>query len=137
MLRLVTLSGDDRAGREAHMFKEQLAKIAKHLEGVQACVLLDADAIPIEELYLDAADKDVIGALAVELANLISSFRKRGVLEDVGAMHELTLSTERTTALARTIANEFLLLVALDPDSDPVRGRTMLRVVAPWIERNL
>ena len=119
------------------MFKEQLNKIIHHLDGVQACLLLDADAIPIEEIYV-RDNADTITALAVELANLVASFRKRGVFsEDVGAMRELSLQTELTLMLCHAVGDEFLLLVAFDADADPIRGQSMLRIVAPWLERIL
>jgi len=118
------------------MFQEVLQKITTHVEGVQGCVLLDSDSVPIAELY-GAGDRDAINFIAIELTNLVGSLRKRNVLEEFGAVTQFMLSTERAIVLGQIINDEYVLLTAMDPTADLGRGATMLRLMAPWVKRIL
>lgn len=117
------------------MFQEVLQKITTHVEGVQGCVILDADSVPIAELYTE--NRESINFIAVELTNLIGSLRKRNVLDDFGSVTQFMLSTERMIVLGQVVNDEYVLLTAMDPSSDLGRGATMLRLMAPWVQRIL
>lgn len=118
------------------MFQEILQKIAQHVDGVRGCILLDADSVPIAEVY-PQGDGAMINALGVELTNLINSLVRRNVLDEVGAVREFSLSTSRFVALCRTVGQNYILLVAMAPEADTERGLTMARLMSPWIERLL
>lgn len=118
------------------MFQEILQKISAHVDGVLGCMLLDHDSVPISQIYPNA-DEESLSMMAVEVTNLLSSLKKRNALEEMGQVEEFMLTTEHVTALCRMVAGEFILLLALAPNADIERGRTMLRLMSPWIEKIL
>jgi len=118
------------------MFDEILHKIASHVDGVRGSLLLDPDSVPIAEHYVDGSD-EAIGALGIELSNLVNSLERRDALDESGSVREFSMATDNVVALCRTIGGQYVLLVAMDPVADIERGQTMVRLMAPWIERLL
>ena len=118
------------------MFQQILQTISSHLDGVIACMILDPDAIMVAELY-QGGDKEAVNSLAIELTSTLSSLHKRRVLEEVGAVDELVVSTSTMTAVFRTLKDGYTLLLVLEMEADVARGQTMLRLMAPWVARAL
>jgi predicted regulator of Ras-like GTPase activity (Roadblock/LC7/MglB family) len=119
------------------MFKDLLKKIATNIPGVRGCVLLDASAIPLAELYLDD-DPESVQALAVELSTLIWSLRRRQALTyDIGMIEEMFLRTNWTVALCRVIAQEYILLITVDLSEDVDHFQSMMRLLSPWVDEQL
>ena len=116
------------------MFQEILQKISTHVDGVMGCMLLDHDSVPISQIFPNV-DEESITMMAVEVTNLLASLKKRNALEEMGQVEEFMLTTERLTALCRIVGGEYILLLALAPNADIERGRTMLRLMSPWIEK--
>lgn len=117
------------------MFKEKLGRVLKNVPGSLGCFLIGFDGIQVDGLF---ADKEVpeMGAVAVELSNLLAKFR-RMQLHDLGEINEVSITTGHVTTLARVIADEYLLVVAMSASGDVSRGQTMLRLIAPFVEREI
>ena len=118
------------------MFLEILKKIIRHVDGVKGCMLLDADAVAVAELYPGEEDS-CFGNVAVEMTSLIRKLQRQGDVDSVGRITEFCLVTERFATIGRNVGDDFVLLVALDAHADITRGRDMLRLMSPWIKQIL
>ena len=77
-----------------------------------------------------------MNAVAVELSNLLDKFRRLQNY-DMGEVNEVSITLGDITALARVVAEEYLLILAMDAEADVNRGQTMLRLIAPFVEREM
>jgi hypothetical protein len=117
------------------MFKEKLTRVIKNVPGSVGCFLIGFDGIQVDGLYADKEFPEM-NAVAIELSNLLAKFR-RMQLHDLGEINEVSLTTGQITTLARVIAEEYLLVVAMASTGDVNRGQTMLRLIAPFVEREM
>lgn len=117
------------------MFKQKLTRVVNNVEGTLGCMLIGFDGIPIDSVFRNG-DLPQMNAVAVELSNLLDKFR-RLQFEDVGEVNEVSLTLGSVIALARVVAGEYLLILAIDADADVNRGQTMLRLIAPFVEREM
>ncbi len=118
------------------MFKQKLASVVNNVEGSIGCLLIGFDGIPIDSVYRGDQELPQMSAIAVELSNLLGKFRRLQVY-DVGEVHEVSITTGMVTALARVVADEYLLILALSIDADVQRGQTMLRLISPFVEKEM
>jgi hypothetical protein len=77
-----------------------------------------------------------MSAVAVELSNMLDKFRRLQIY-DVGEVNEVSITAGSITALAKVVADEYLLILAMAVDSDVKRGQTMLRLISPFVEREM
>jgi predicted regulator of Ras-like GTPase activity (Roadblock/LC7/MglB family) len=117
------------------MFKQKLTRVVKNVEGTLRCTLIGFDGIPIDSVY-DGDELPQMNAVAVELSSLLDNFRRLQIYE-VGEVNEVSITLGDVTALARVVASEYLLILALDANADVNRGQTMLRLIAPYVEREM
>lgn len=117
------------------MFKQKLTRVVNNVDGTLGCMLIGFDGIPIDSVF-DGQEMPQMNAVAVELSNLLDKFRRLQIY-DVGEVNEVSITLGEVTALARVVANEYLLILALDVDADVNRGQTMLRLIAPFVEREM
>lgn len=117
------------------MFKEKLTRVIKNVPGAVGCFLIGFDGIQIDGLF---ADREVpeMSAVAIELSNLLAKFR-RMQLHDLGEINEVSITTGQITTMARVVADEYLLVLAMSSTGDANRGQTMLRLIAPFVEREM
>ena len=54
-----------------------------------------------------------------------------------GGLDELSVSTEKLTAVARAVSPEYFMVVALTPDGNFGKARYLLRVTAPKLRSEL
>ena len=118
------------------MFKQKLTRVINNVEGTFACMLIGFDGIAIDTVYRDGEELPQLSAISVEVSNLLAKFRRLQAY-DVGEVNEVSLTTGEITTLARVVADEYLLILALDKDADVGRGTTMLRLIAPFVEREM
>ena len=117
------------------MFKQKLASVVNNVDGSIGCLLIGFDGIPIDSVYREQ-ELPQMSAIAVELSNLLDKFRRLQVY-DVGEVHEVSITTGMVTALARVVADEYLLILALSIEADVQRGQTMLRLISPFVEKEM
>ncbi len=117
------------------MFREKLTQVINNVRGSMGCLLIGFDGIQIDSVY---ANKELpeMGAIAVEVSNLLGKFR-RLKLHEVGEVNEVSITTGGVTTLAHVVADEYLLVLALSSEADVNRGQTMLRLIAPFVEREM
>jgi predicted regulator of Ras-like GTPase activity (Roadblock/LC7/MglB family) len=117
------------------MFKQKLTRVVNNVDGTLGCMLIGFDGIPIDSVF-DGEDLPQMNAVAVELSNLLDKFRRLRIYE-VGEVNEVSITLGDVVALARVVASEYLLILALDAEADVNRGQTMLRLIAPFVEREM
>lgn len=117
------------------MFKQKLASVVNNVDGSIGCLLIGFDGIPIDAVYRDQ-ELPQMGAVAVELSNMLDKFRRLQIY-DVGEVNEVSITAGSITALAKVVADEYLLILAMAVDSDVKRGQTMLRLISPFVEREM
>lgn len=117
------------------MFRQKLTRVVKNVDGSLGCMLIGFDGIPIDSVF-GGEELAQMNAVAVELSNLLDKFRRLQIYE-VGEVNEVSITLGEVTALARVVASEYLLILALDTDADVNRGQTMLRLIAPYVEREM
>jgi len=117
------------------MFNEKLQQVVRNVDGTVGCMLIGFDGIPIESVFVDE-EIPQMDAIAVELSNLLDKF-KRLQSYDMGGVNEVAVTLGNITTLARVIADEYLLMLALDEDADVGRGQNMLRLIAPAVESEM
>ncbi len=117
------------------MFKQKLSSVVNHVDGSIGCLLIGFDGIPIDTVYRDE-ELPQMSAIAVELSNLLDKFRRLQVYE-VGEVNELSITAGSITALAKVVADEYLLILAMTSDADVNRGQTMLRLICPVVEKQM
>ena len=116
------------------MFKEKLTRVVSNIDGALGCMLIGFDGIPIDSVW----DQELpqMGTVAVELSNLLDKFRRLQIYEG-SEVDEVSLTTGPITTLARVVADEDLLIWAGSDTADVGRGQTMLRLITPFVEREM
>ncbi len=117
------------------MFKQRLTSVVNNVDGSIGCLLIGFDGIPIDTVYREE-ELDQMSAIAVEISNLLDKFRRLQVYEGE-EVNELSITVGPITALAKVVADEYLLILAMNAESDVNRGQTMLRLISPFVEQEL
>lgn len=117
------------------MFKQKLTRVVDNVDGALGCMLIGFDGIAIDSVFR-GQDLPQMSAIAVELSNLLDKFRRLQI-HDLGEVDEVAITTGAITTLARVVAEEYLLILALSQEADVGRGQTMLRLIAPFVEREM
>ena len=117
------------------MFKQKLTSVVNHVDGSIGCLLIGFDGIAIDTVYRDQ-ELPEMSAIAVELSNLLDKFRRVEVYE-AGAVNELSITVGDVTALAKVVADEYMLILAMSSQADVNRGQTMLRLITPFVEEQM
>lgn len=117
------------------MFRQKLTRVVNNIEGAYGCMLMGFDGIAIDSVFR-GEELPQLTAIAVELSNVLDKFRRLQVY-DVDDVNEVSLTTGDITTLARVVSDEYLLILALSKDADVGRGQTMLRLIAPFVEREM
>jgi predicted regulator of Ras-like GTPase activity (Roadblock/LC7/MglB family) len=117
------------------MFKQKLTSVVNNVDGSIGCLLIGFDGIPIDSVFRDQ-EFPQMGAIAVELSNMLDKFRRLQIY-DVGEVNEVSITAGPMTALAKVVADEYLLILAMSAEADVRRGQTMLRLICPFVEREI
>lgn len=117
------------------MFKQKLSRVVGNVDGTIGCMLIGFDGIPIDSVF-QGEEIPQMNAVAVELSNLLDKFRRLQNYE-MGDVNEVSITLGDVTALAHVIADEYLLVLAIDAEADVNRGQTMLRLIAPFVEKEI
>jgi len=117
------------------MFREKLTRVINNVDGAIGCLLIGFDGIQIDGVYA-GEEMAEMSAIAIEVSNLLNKFRRLN-LHEVGEVNEVSITTGTVTTLARVVAEEYLLVLAMSADADVNRGQTMLRLITPFVERDM
>lgn len=117
------------------MFSDRLQQIRDRIEGARLLSLVARDGMPVETVPTPAEyDVDL---LAAELMSQVRAVAQNHQELDVGAVHHLSVSTERATLMVSAVAAGYYLLLVLAPDANHGRARFELRRAVLGFEEDL
>jgi predicted regulator of Ras-like GTPase activity (Roadblock/LC7/MglB family) len=114
-------------------FADTLQQIAARVPETQLLIVMGTDGIPIEKLVVRPAAN--LEAVAAEYTSLLKSGVAVAGDTGLGQLLELSVVTEKMTALLVAITPEYFLFAGLDPGALMGRARFALRVAGLALER--
>ena len=116
-------------------FRTKLKSVVDHVEGALGCILIDLEGMEIDWFPRDGTEGN-LRMIAVELSSLLKKLRMMSV-ESQDDILEVSMTAGSVTTLARVVSDEYMLVVSLRRDADVSRAQSMLRLVAPFVEREI
>jgi predicted regulator of Ras-like GTPase activity (Roadblock/LC7/MglB family) len=118
-------------------FRAHLRQVCDEVEGAVACSLMAVDGIEVET-HLAADDAEVdLRTLLVEYSGLFRTATEAAQSNQAGGLAELSVATDKLTAVARVVSPEYFMVVALRPDGNTGKARYLLRITAPRVRAEL
>jgi len=114
-------------------FADTLQQVAARVPETQLLIVMGTDGIPIEKLVVRPAAN--LEAVAAEYTSLLKSGVAVAGDTGLGQLLELSVVTEKMTALLVAITPEYFLFAGLDPGALMGRARFALRVAGLALER--
>jgi predicted regulator of Ras-like GTPase activity (Roadblock/LC7/MglB family) len=113
-------------------FSEPLRRIAASVPETQLIMIMGTDGIPIERLVVQPDPN--LEAVAAEYTTLLRASLSAASDTGLGELQELTVVTERMTALLVGITPEYFLFAALAPGALVGRARHLMRSAGRSLE---
>jgi predicted regulator of Ras-like GTPase activity (Roadblock/LC7/MglB family) len=114
-------------------FAEALRTIAAKVPETQVVMIMGTDGIPIERLVVRPDPN--LEAVAAEYTTLLRASLSAAHDTGLGQLQELSIVTEKMTALLTSITSEYFLFAALGPGGLTGRARHALRTAGRDLER--
>jgi predicted regulator of Ras-like GTPase activity (Roadblock/LC7/MglB family) len=114
-------------------FADALENVAKRVPETEMLMIIGTDGIPIEKLVV-RPDPNV-EAVAAELTTLLRASLSAAEDTGLGALEELSLVTERMTALLVLITRDYFLFASFAPGALIGRARFALRLAGAALVR--
>jgi predicted regulator of Ras-like GTPase activity (Roadblock/LC7/MglB family) len=114
-------------------FNETLKQVALRVPESQVLMVMGTDGIPIEKLVIHADPN--MEAVAAEYTSLLRASLSAAADTGLGSLQELSIQTERMTALLVAITPEYFLFAALDPGAVVGRARFALKMAGVALEK--
>ena len=118
------------------IFNELVEKAVQNTPGALAALLMGLDGISLANYMKPDAnvEMEVIG---VEYATLLGEIRKACDILESGDVREFTVMTDKFVVIVRSVSSDYFLALALGPDGNIGKGRFVLRVQAPKVQKEL
>jgi predicted regulator of Ras-like GTPase activity (Roadblock/LC7/MglB family) len=116
-------------------FTEALRRIASRVPETQVIILMGTDGIPIEKLVVRPDPN--LEAVAAEYTGLLRASLTAAADTGLGELRELSIVTEKMTALLVAVTPEYFLFSALTPGALAGRARHALRMAGESLQREL
>ena len=114
-------------------FMETLRAVAARVPEAQLLVVMATDGIPVAKLVVRPDPN--LEAVAAEYTTLLRASLSAASDTGLGELQELSIVTEKMTALLTSITPEYFLFAALGPGALTGRARHALRVAGSALER--
>jgi predicted regulator of Ras-like GTPase activity (Roadblock/LC7/MglB family) len=114
-------------------FREALQQVAARVPETQVLILMGTDGIPVEKLVVQPDPN--LEAVAAEYTTLLRASVSAAADTGLGDLVELSVVTERMTALLVGITPEYFLFAGLDPGALVGRARFALRLAGMSLEK--
>jgi predicted regulator of Ras-like GTPase activity (Roadblock/LC7/MglB family) len=114
-------------------FSDALRKIADRVPETQVVMIIGTDGIPIEKLSLRPDPN--MDAIAAEYTTLLRSSLLAASDTGLGDLQELSVATEKMTALMTAITPDYFLFAALAPGALIGRARFALRTTGMALQK--
>ena len=96
------------------------------------------DGIAVETHAVEAAAPDTdVNTVGMELSFVLGQVRKAVEALQLGALAEVTVVAERLTVIMRVLTTDYFVALALLPGGNLGKGRYLLRVAAPRLQKEL
>ena len=109
------------------MFKEALQSIVEKTEGSLGALIMGADGLAVEKVFLSDGSDANLDVAATELTSLVRSANRSGDDLGLGNLRELMLILDSVTFIARLFNREYFLVLAVKPEGNLGRGRYEMR----------
>jgi predicted regulator of Ras-like GTPase activity (Roadblock/LC7/MglB family) len=113
-------------------FAQALRAIAARVPEAQLLIIMGTDGIPVEKLVLKPDPN--LEAVAAEYTALLRASVSAAGDTGLGTLRELSVVTDRMTALLVAITSEYFLFAALAPGALQGRARFAMRVEGQRLE---
>ena len=114
-------------------FAEALNAIAGKVPEAQLLIIMATDGIPVQKLVVRQDPN--LEAVAAEYTALLRASVSAATDTGLGNLHELTVVTDRMTALLVGITPEYFLFAAFAPETVAGRARFVLRLAGMALEK--
>jgi predicted regulator of Ras-like GTPase activity (Roadblock/LC7/MglB family) len=114
-------------------FRTALRALADAIPETRLLIIMGTDGIPVEKVA--SSDDPVLEAVAAETTTLLRDSVAAAQDTGLGALRELTLSTDRLHAHLTAITPEYFLFGAFAPGVLLGRARHLLRRTAATLEQ--
>ena len=114
-------------------FREALKDVAARVPETQVLILMGTDGIPVEKLVVQPDPN--LEAVAAEYTTLLRASVSAAADTGLGDLVELSVVTEKMTALLVGITPEYFLFAGLDPGALVGRARFALRLAGLSLEK--
>src|SRR6187549_2427680 len=105
------------------MFKQTLEAILAKTEGSLGALIMGADGLAVEKVFLSDGSDANLDVAATELTSLVRSANRSGDDLGLGNLRELMLILDSVTFIARLFNREYFLVLAVKPEGNLGRGR--------------
>jgi predicted regulator of Ras-like GTPase activity (Roadblock/LC7/MglB family) len=113
-------------------FSDALRAVAARVPETRLVMVMGTDGIPIEKLVVQADPN--MEAVAAEYTTLLRSSLAAANDTGLGELQEMTIVTEKMTALIVEITAEYFIFAALSPGAVLGRARHALRFAGQRLE---
>ena len=114
-------------------FSQALRAVAARVPESQLLIIMGTDGIPIEKLVLNPDPN--LEAVAAEYTALLRASVSAAGDTGLGELRELSIVTDRMTALLVAITAEYFLFAALAPGALHGRARFALRLAGEGLQQ--
>jgi predicted regulator of Ras-like GTPase activity (Roadblock/LC7/MglB family) len=114
-------------------FREALQDVASRVPETQVLILMGTDGIPVEKLIVQPDPN--LEAVAAEYTTLLRASVSAAADTGLGDLVELSVVTEKMTAILVGITPEYFLFAGLDPGALLGRARFALRLAGMSLEK--
>jgi predicted regulator of Ras-like GTPase activity (Roadblock/LC7/MglB family) len=114
-------------------FRQSLERIAERVPETQLLIIMGTDGIPIDKLVRHADAN--LEAVAAEYTTLLRASLLTAEDTGLGELQELSVVTEKLTALLVSITHDYFLFAALGPGALTGRARLALRLASMDLEK--
>ncbi len=112
-------------------------ELVQSIPGAVSSMVMGFDGLALDSYHMGGSVLD-INALLTEYSSVALQLRRQGqALPEVGALTQLTVSTDKLTALLHPLNENYFLAVVLTPKGFRGKAQYMLRVLTPGILQEL
>lgn len=115
------------------VFDDALEQVVTRIPEIRFVSLTDTEGIEVARKAV-RSDQTAQG-LATEYTTVLRTVVSMAKNHELGALRELQIETEKTTALLVAITAEYYLVALLEPDAITGRARFHLRIAGLELER--
>lgn len=116
-------------------FGEILKNMVQGTEGALGALVVGLDGIPVDEFALES-DLD-IQSMTVEYSSLIKEIEKGSQAAELGSTREVTVIADNAMIMLRRLTDEYFLVLIIKPEGNFGKGRFLLRMAVPKLQKEL